>query len=231
MNADFPRILTLLRKERGISQKEAAGQLNISQALLSHSEKGIRECGLDFVVRAADFYHVSCDFLLGRSPERTGATLSVEDLPEPEAAGKGNRMRGSILPTLNKKLISNSLNILFDLLQRLDCRELTAAVSNFLMLAVYRMFRVVYSVNHKNEQSFFHVPKHLSTSKAIAAMVEEEAAAMTLAEGLDGKKSIPAEKREQLVVTSESLAQEYPQHASSLLNLIRNSEHAMHQDE
>ena len=230
MNSDFPRILTLLRKERGISQKEAAGQLNISQALLSHYEKGIRECGLDFVVRAADFYHVSCDFLLGRSPERTGATLSVEDLPEPEAAGKGNRMHGSILPTLNKKLISNSLNILFDLLQRLDCRELTVAVSNFLMLAVYRMFRVVYTVNHKNEQNFFHVPKHLSSPKAIAAMVEEEAAAMTLAEGLDGKKAIPTEKREQLVITSESLAQEYAQHASSLLNLIRISEHAMHQE-
>lgn len=185
MNSDFPRILTLLRKERGISQKEAAGQLNISQALLSHYEKGIRECGLDFVVRAADFYHVSCDYLLGRSPERTGATLSVEDLPEAESSGKGNRMHGSILPTLNKKLIVNSLNVLFDLLQRVDCRELTASVSNFLMLAVYRMFRVVYSVNHKNELSFFHVPKHLSSPKAIAAMVEEEAAAAALAEGFD----------------------------------------------
>lgn len=231
MNSDFPRILTLLRKERGISQKEAAGQLNISQALLSHYEKGIRECGLDFVVRAADFYHVSCDYLLGRSPERTGATLSVEDLPEAESSGKGNRMHGSILPTLNKKLIVNSLNVLFDLLQRVDCRELTASVSNFLMLAVYRMFRVVYSVNHKNEPSFFHVPKHLSSPKAIAAMVEEEAAAAALAEGFDGKKTISTEKREHLVITSETLSQEYPQHASSLLNLIRNSEHAMHQDE
>ena len=46
MNADFPRILTLLRKEKGISQKTAAGDLGISQALLSHYEKGIRECGL-----------------------------------------------------------------------------------------------------------------------------------------------------------------------------------------
>ena len=59
MNSDFPRILTLLRKERGISQKEAAQALNVSQALLSHYEKGIRECGLDFVVRTADFYGVS----------------------------------------------------------------------------------------------------------------------------------------------------------------------------
>mgnify|MGYP002519639474 CR=1 FL=1 len=43
MNSDFPRIITLLRKERGISQKHAASDLQISQALLSHYEKGIRE--------------------------------------------------------------------------------------------------------------------------------------------------------------------------------------------
>ena len=66
-NSDFPRILTLLRKERGFSQKKAAADLGISQALLSHYEKGIRECGLDFLVRAANYYQVSCDYLLGRT--------------------------------------------------------------------------------------------------------------------------------------------------------------------
>ena len=81
MNANFPRILTLLRKEKGISQKTAAGDLGISQALLSHYEKGIRECGLDFLVRTADYYGVSCDYLLGRSPDRSGTTLTVEDIP------------------------------------------------------------------------------------------------------------------------------------------------------
>ena len=108
MNSDFPRILTLLRKERGISQKQAASELAISQALLSHYERGIRECGLDFVVRAANYYHVSCDYLLGCSPVRNGTTLSMEDLPEPDQAGEGNMTRGaagSILPMLNKKLI------------------------------------------------------------------------------------------------------------------------------
>ena len=70
MNSHFPRIITLLRKERGLSQKKAAEALHISQALLSHYEKGIRECGLDFVVRAADFYGVSCDYLLGRTKEK-----------------------------------------------------------------------------------------------------------------------------------------------------------------
>ena len=143
MNADFPRILTLLRKEKGISQKTAAGDLGISQALLSHYEKGIRECGLDFLVRTADYYGVSCDYLLGRSPDRSGTTLTVEDIPEPDVIGKENVMHGSILPVLNKKLIANSMNILFDLLQKSKNKALIQEVSSFLMLAVYRVFRVV----------------------------------------------------------------------------------------
>ncbi len=71
LNDDFPRILTLLRKELGYSQKRVAEDLGISQALLSHYERGIRECGLDFLVRAADYYGVSCDYLLGRAPRES----------------------------------------------------------------------------------------------------------------------------------------------------------------
>ena len=68
MNTDFARIITLLRKEKKISQKQAAEDMGVSQGLLSHYENGKRECGLDFVVRAAEYYNVSCDYLLGRSP-------------------------------------------------------------------------------------------------------------------------------------------------------------------
>ena len=74
MNKCFPTRMVLLRKERGLSQKEAAARLGVSQALLSHYEKGIRECGLDFVTRAAKLYHVTCDYLLGYSESRTGLT-------------------------------------------------------------------------------------------------------------------------------------------------------------
>ena len=49
MNADFSRTLALLRQEKGISQRKAAKELGISQALLSHYENGIREPGLAFV--------------------------------------------------------------------------------------------------------------------------------------------------------------------------------------
>ena len=84
MNSHFPRIITLLRKERGLSQKSAAEQLGVSQALLSHYEKGIRECGLDFLLRAAEYYGVSCDYLLGRTSHR--GPLPPPPVP-PERAG------------------------------------------------------------------------------------------------------------------------------------------------
>ena len=94
MGIEFNRIITLLRKERGITQKQAAQDLGISQAQLSHYEKGIRECGLAFVVQVADYYDVSCDYLLGRSAERSGQTITVEELPEGNSATGGSVYRG-----------------------------------------------------------------------------------------------------------------------------------------
>ncbi len=67
MKNAFGRRMTLLRRQKGITQKQAAARLGISQALLSHYEKGVRECGLDFLNRAADFYGVTADYLLGRA--------------------------------------------------------------------------------------------------------------------------------------------------------------------
>lgn len=68
----FAVVLSQLRKERGISQKKAATDLGISQALLSHYEKGIRECGLDFVIKCSEYYGVTTDYLLGVSDSRNG---------------------------------------------------------------------------------------------------------------------------------------------------------------
>lgn len=221
MNADFPRILTLLRKERGISQKKASTELCISQALLSHYEKGIRECGLDFVVRTADFYNVSCDYLLGRSPERTGAQLSVEDIPEPDVGGKENKFRGSILPTLNKKLISNALNIIFDMLQKINCKELTIEMANFLNLSVYRMFRVLYGVNPKNEKSMFTVAPLGAGAKALAAMAISEAEAINIANDFIIQNH---DEKEKFLISTDLLQENYPMFTTSLMNLIKNSE-------
>lgn len=67
MDRTFPETLSALRRERNISQRKAAADLNISQALLSHYENGAREPGLAFVCKACDYYGVSADYLLCRS--------------------------------------------------------------------------------------------------------------------------------------------------------------------
>ena len=79
MASDFSRCLSLLRQERGVSQRAAAKDLGISQALLSHYENGVREPGLAFVVKACNYYHVSADFLLGRTLSRDGTTIVSAD--------------------------------------------------------------------------------------------------------------------------------------------------------
>ena len=224
MNADFPRVLTLLRKERGISQKLAASKLGISQALLSHYEKGIRECGLDFLIRCADFYGVSCDYMLGRSPDRTGSKLTVEDIPEPDSVGKENVFKSGVLPVLNKKLIANSLNILFDMLSRSACKPLVNEVSSFLMLAVYRMFRLVYGANPRNQSAMFTVPDTVAQQYADAAMQVCSANAYSIAKGDPAVDMERIPNVDPLYVTTEALSRDYPLFASSLLNLIQNYE-------
>ena len=80
-HSKFASVLSQLRKERGISQKKAAIDLGISQALLSHYEKGIRECGLDFVIKCSDYYGVTTDYLLGVSNNRNGVDTSYINTP------------------------------------------------------------------------------------------------------------------------------------------------------
>ena len=86
MERNFPIILCELRKEKGLSQKEAAAKLGVSQALLSHYEKGIRECGQSFLVKVADFYGVTCDYLLGRTTARNNTADKLEMLVEQKVA-------------------------------------------------------------------------------------------------------------------------------------------------
>ena len=221
MKSDFPRVLSLLRKEKGISQKDAAKELGVSQALLSHYEKGIRECGLDFLIRAADFYGVSADYLLGRSADPEGMTLTVEDIPEPDAAGKENMVSGAgVLPVINKKLIANSLNVVFDLLSKSQSKELTKYVSGYLMTAVYRMFRIIYSFNPKNNMNTFSIPNAGALESADAYMKSCEAKAKRM----EGDTSV---KTENISVSSESISRTYPLFASSLFSLIKNCEDSM----
>ena len=82
----FTRALAELRREKGVSQRQAAKELGVSQALLSHYENGIREPGLAFVVRACDYYGASADYLLGRTDRRQAPDPGADPLDGGQAA-------------------------------------------------------------------------------------------------------------------------------------------------
>lgn len=218
MNAAFPRMMTLLRKERGISQKKAAADLHISQALLSHYEKGIRECGLDFVVAAADYYGVSCDYLLGRTADKAGMMIAVEEIPDQDPAIRDSRMTpAGVLPVLNKKLLVNSLQVIFDLLQKSNNKELTVEVSNALVQMTYVIFRQMYSANGKNPQAVFAVADYRYQIAAVTAAMNSAVNVGALCRQQYEEGTLPA-------MLPDDLQQQYPQFAASLLNLLHTAE-------
>ena len=220
---EFNRIIKLLRKERGITQKQAAEDLGVSQALLSHYEKGIRECGLDFVVRVADYYNVSCDYLLGRSAERNGMMLTADDLPNTDKM-KDNVYHGSVLPTMNKKLISNSLNVLYAKVGQCHSKALTTEVSAYLMMAVSKMFRLLYSAEPHNAPGLFGIEQRRwpGYSDAVMRVAEANVESLLAGQDLDGAEGLKDPSC--MAMTTESLSREFPLYTPSLLNLIKTSE-------
>ncbi len=216
--------MTLLRKERHVSQKKAAEDLGVSQGLLSHYEKGKRECGLDFLVRAADYYNVSCDYLLGRSPEPEGKTISVSDLPDDDPNQRDKVTPSSVMIAFNKKLIVNSLNVFFSMLTKCGSATVIREAAGYLMLAVYKMFRYVYSANPRNDQNFFMIDKSMAPAATDAAMSMAQAKVAAAVQGVATQGEDAVSDSDELLVTNQSLAEEYPKYYSSMVNLIKNSE-------
>lgn len=210
MNNDFPRILTFLRKERGLTQKQAASELGISQALLSHYEKGIRECGLDFLIKAADYYEVTTDYLLGRTLQRSAVPQaeSTDDEAEQE------RVSGSMINRINRKVIANAGTVIYDLLAQVGSRRLTNSVSNYLMCAHYEVFRLIYSAEPTNTQTLFSLEQNRYKSCASAAMILE----------LEVAENIIAEEHIAPALSPDILSGYFDKAAASLFSLIQFSE-------
>ena len=217
MNAEFSRTLSLLRQEKGVSQRTAAGVLGISQALLSHYENGIREPGLAFVVKACDYYGVSADYLLGRTLTRDGTTIGTEELYD-ISDEKDNSMRGSVLALLSKKLLVNSVGMLFDLLGKTGRKEAINAAADYLGTAVYKMFRHLYRADGSKNEDFFSVPaRQFMAGVATADMI------CTEAQYVDALAAHVKEKGNFPPMHNDALMENYPGLYQSLLQIIHNT--------
>jgi transcriptional regulator with XRE-family HTH domain len=212
MATDFSRSLALLRKERGLSQRAAAAGLGVSQALLSHYETGAREPGLPFIVRACDYYAVSADFLLGRTMVRDGSPIDPEAMYDAQTDNQSRLGRVSAAAILGRKMVVNSVSILFDIAGRSGSTALTAELTNYFGGVVYKLFRHFYAVSGVGEQVFFSAPNCAYSPAADADVSRSEARLLAVLHRKNDPPVLPE-------LSNDSLTADYPQTVRSLLTL------------
>lgn len=92
---DIGQILTRLRAEKGIYQKELALYLNVSIGTISNYEKGVHAPDLNTLCKLADYFGVTTDYLLERTKYRyqpetlsqeIGPNFTLEDMVNTTAA-------------------------------------------------------------------------------------------------------------------------------------------------
>ena len=178
-NITFSQNLRKLRENGKISQKSAAASLGISQALLSHYEKGIRECKLDFLVKAAKFYNVTTDFLLGSDGTAgTGKAAAVlqddqdyidkicnisKQFDEDIITSCMNKIKDSELrkdgvdintySILYKNLLINALSYIFDGMKDVKYKDISIAAGKYLSLTVYHLYTLLYGGGGESENN------------------------------------------------------------------------------
>lgn len=59
-----------LRSDHDVKQKDIASYLNVRQNTYSDYENGKINVPIEILIKIADFYHVSLDYLVGRSDKK-----------------------------------------------------------------------------------------------------------------------------------------------------------------
>ncbi|MEN8079286.1 helix-turn-helix transcriptional regulator [Clostridioides difficile] len=71
-------IIAELRMDRDMNQEDLAIILNISRSTLANWESGNRRIDIETLVVIADYFNVSCDYLLGRTKYKYNFALENE---------------------------------------------------------------------------------------------------------------------------------------------------------
>ena len=148
-NTVFSKNLRKLREEKKISQKSAAASLGISQALLSHYEKGIRECGLDFLTRAAKFYSVSTDYMLGIAEVKSYENSKIKNRSGDDLLRKDGK-EYNLSAALYKNLLTNAIAYIFDNMREPAQKEISVQSGKYISMSIYALCAVLYGNTAKN---------------------------------------------------------------------------------
>lgn len=228
MENNLPVIIARLRSERKITQKKAAADLGISQSLLSHYENGIRECSLDFLCRAADYYGVTTDYLLGRtaSRDRCGSACGT-DAYENFEKEKCLYINAAKIRTPTRKEIFDALDMIFDIVKAAGCENLEAEAALYFSLGIYKLYRAIYDKDDVDPENMFTLPGFVARGESAAMLIllEQRITAHIHGENIDGTNGV--ESPELLKTDGKNIKERYPQAAKSLKKILNSIENCM----
>lgn len=205
MKNEFSKNLYNLRMQRGWSQKETAANLGISQALLSHYEKGIRECGLDFLIKASEVFNCTTDYLLGIS-----GTPSVTESSDADSISADLKEFPNLIKSRDE--IQDTVNILYSITARIGNPEICKNFNKYFGNSLYAELRSL-------EKLYFH-KENFSGDKDLS-LINAKRKASTAYYALIREMQ---EKNINVNLKTIRIKDEYPIRSKAFFNLISHFE-------
>lgn len=119
----FAERLTALRENKGKKRQEVADEINISRASLEYYEKGKRKPDIEVLLKLADYYNVTCDYLL--------KGVKTENVSINEVTGLSDETIDELQKGKNSVFYTTLLNFL------INNKTLLKALNNYLLSSIY----------------------------------------------------------------------------------------------
>ena len=85
--AHLGELIAELRQDRGLTQKELGDILCVSSGTISNYENGVHLPDVDKVIALANYFHVTTDYLLGRTSSNLPVELLQQDITNEKTLG------------------------------------------------------------------------------------------------------------------------------------------------
>lgn len=85
-------ILKQLRESKGFTIQDVAKKIGMQYTMCREYETGVRNLGMSAAMKFADFYNVSLDYLMGRTPVKQMATEQPDPLAEIDVSALEKRI-------------------------------------------------------------------------------------------------------------------------------------------
>ena len=156
----------------------------------------------------ADYYNVSCDYLLGRTSERDVITIN-----------EGTK-KTITAENPSEKIIMDSIDFTYRILSEMNHRDITRCTTEMLMCSIYNVIRLLYRNNNLNNEEFFTLTKE-SCNCYSEATYQHRKGRLT-----DKINEFSKSRRNEnkVYLSYDIINKKYDDIASSVFNLVHNAE-------